>query len=59
MGAVMSLALALLYLAGYTGFSLSGFVVVGVVGGFVGYRINRGTLPAVRVPSSAAAVTTE
>lgn len=46
-GAVFVLVLSIGYLAGYVGPALSGFVLVGLVGGSIGYLINNGTLPAV------------
>lgn len=46
-GACIVLALALVYLIGFTKSGLVGFVLVGVVGGSIGYRIKKGSLPAV------------
>jgi len=45
-GAGAALLLAVAYLAGYVAFALLGFGFVGLAGGIIGYRINRGTLPA-------------
>ncbi len=45
-GAGAALLLALAYMGGYVAFALLGFGFIGFMGGIIGYRINRGTLPA-------------
>lgn len=46
-GAGAALFLAVAYLAGHIVFALTGFGLVGLIGGTIGYRINRGSLPAI------------
>jgi hypothetical protein len=45
-GAGFALLLAAAYLAGYIVFALTGFGLIGLIGGTIGYRINGGNLPA-------------
>ena len=46
-GAACALLFAAAYLAGYIAFALTGFGLIGLIGGTIGYRVNGGSLPAI------------
>ena len=46
-GAAAALLLAVTYMAGFIELALFGFGIVGLVGGVIGYRLNRGSLLAI------------